>query len=262
MLKKVLLTLAIILMGVGVAYARDVSVSNISISNGNPGAGTCSITYDLSRTSPTISADQPIWVFVKYRLSTDDDFTGWQDTDDRDPSNDASDNNVDVRKNTVNANLTGDVGIVASDGSKTITWIWGGSGTGLSSADRARVRVYAIEMVKVSGGNYAMEDDASAVDALTGMTQHAASDYYLQKYPATARMYADFLNACANRHDPDADTPHAPDHEHTPEANTPHDHDDPDADAPHDHDDSDHDHENPDIDPDTEADNDVTTVAM
>ena len=114
MLKKVLLTLAIVLMGVGIAYARDVSVSNVSTSNVNPGAGTCSITYDLSRTGPTISADQPIWVFVKYRLSTDDDFTGWQDTDDHEPSNDASDNNVDVRTDTVNANLTGDVGIVES----------------------------------------------------------------------------------------------------------------------------------------------------
>lgn len=202
MLKKVLLTLAIVLMGVGIAYARDVSVSNVSTSNVNPGAGTCSITYDLSRTGPTISADQPIWVFVKYRLSTDDDFTGWQDTDDHEPSNDASDNNVDVRTDTVNANLTGDVGIVESDGSKEITWTWGDSGTSLSSDDRVRVRVYAVEMVKVRGGDYAMKDDTRAVDVLIGTTQHSASDYYLQKYSATAKMYVDFLNACANRHDP------------------------------------------------------------
>jgi formylglycine-generating enzyme required for sulfatase activity len=31
---------------------------------------------------------------------------------------------------------------------------------------------------------------------------------YLQKYPVTNWMYADFLNACANRHDPGADDNH------------------------------------------------------
>ena len=206
MLKKACLTLAIVLVVVGVAYARDVSVSNVSISNVDPGAETCSITYDLSRTFPPISVDQPIWVFVKYRLSTDDDFTGWQDTDDHDPSNDASDNNVDNRPNNVNANLSGDVGIVESTGSLAITWTWGASGTGLDSADLVRVRVYAVEMVKVGGGNYEMDNgDTNATDRLTGTTGHSANDYHLQKYPVTARMYADFLNACANRHDPGAE---------------------------------------------------------
>ena len=206
MLKKVLLTLAVVMMVAGVVYARDVSMSNVSISKVNPGAGTCSITYDLSRTSPTISESQPIWVFVKYRLSTDSDYTGWQDTDNHTTSNDASDDNDDDRANSVNENLNGDVGIVESTGSKTITWTWGSGGTGLSSTDRAKVRVYAIEMVKIGGGNYAMKNDTSAYYRLYNPpenpdTDHCANDYYLQKYPVTARMYADFLNACANRHD-------------------------------------------------------------
>ena len=82
MFKKVLLMLAIVMMLAGVAYARDVSVSSVGISNVNPGAGTCTINYTLTRTQPAIDANQPIWVFVKYRLSTDTDYTGWQDTDD------------------------------------------------------------------------------------------------------------------------------------------------------------------------------------
>jgi len=198
---------------VGVAYARDVSVSNPTISNVNTGAGTCTINYTLTRTQPTIDANQPIWVFVKYRLSTDTDYTGWQDTDDHEPSNDASDDNDDDRADSVNANLTGDVGIVESAGSNTITWHWGetggiGNGTGLSSADSVRVRVYAIEMVKVGGGNYAIKDDTNAYYRLTGATAHSGNDYHLQKYPVTNKMYADFLNACPNRHDPGADGNH------------------------------------------------------
>ena len=212
-MKKLLLALVGVIMLAGVAYARDVSMSNAGISNMDSGAGTCSITYDLLRTNPTISTNQPIWVFVKYRLSTDTDYTGWQDTDDNTTSNDASDDNDDSRANSVNANLTGDVGIVESAGSKTITWTWGGSGgvgsgTGLSSTNLVRVRVYAIEMVKVGGGNYAMKDDTSANYRLSGTTEHSGSDYYLQKYPVTNAMYADFLNACANRHDPGADAGH------------------------------------------------------
>jgi len=183
----------------------------------NAGAGTCTINYTLSRTNPTIDANQPIWVFVKYRLTTDTDYTGWQDLDDHDPANDASDDNDDSRANSVNANLTaGDRGMVESAGSKTITWTWGGSGgigsgTGLSSTNSVRVRVYAVEMVKVGGGNYEIKDDASAYNRLTtgeGTTSHSGSDYHLQKYPVTNKMYADFLNACANRHDPGADGNH------------------------------------------------------
>ena len=208
MTRKLWLMLAIGLIAIAAADARDVSVSNVAISNVNAGAGTADITYHLSRTIPTISTDQPIWIFVKYRLSTDDDFTGWQDTDDYDPANDASDNNVDVRTNTVNANLTGDVGIVGRDGEKTITWTWGGNGISLLSADSVRVRVYAIEMVKVGGGNFTVKEDVTANNRLMGTTQHSANDYYLEKYPTTARRYKDFLNACANRHDPGASSTH------------------------------------------------------
>ena len=214
MFRKSLLVVLLLTLGAGVVWARDVDVSSVSISNVNVGAGTCTINYTLSRTNPTISTSQPVWVFVKYRLTTDTDYTGWQDTDNHTATDDASDVGTDSRNATVNANLTaGDYGIVTSSGSKSITWHWGGSGgigsgTGLSSANSVRVRVYAIEMVKVGGGNYAMKDDASAYYRLTGTTAHSGSDYHLQKYPVTNKLYADFLNACANRHDPDADGDH------------------------------------------------------
>jgi len=203
--KCCIIALAVLLLFAEIIYARDVDVSNISISNVN--AGTCTINYELSRPDgPTISENQPIWVFVKYRLSTDSDYTGWQDTDDHIPSNDASDDNDDSRAKSVNANLTGDVGIVESAGSKVIFWNWGGgggidNGTGLSPENSVRIRVHVIEMVKVGGGNYAMKDDTAVQYRLSGTTAHSGNDYYLQKYPVTNKMYADFLNASANRHD-------------------------------------------------------------
>ena len=195
-------------MVVGVAYARDVSVSNVGISNVNPGAGTCTINYTLTRTQPAISADQPIWVFVKYRLSTDTDFTGWQDTDDHDATNDDSDGRFtgnngsqNAVSNKVNANLSGDVGIVTSDDSKQITWTWGSGGTNLSSANAVRVRVYAVEMVLVpDGGEMTFGTDTSASYEITGGSYNPSA-YYLMKYPCTAEMYAAFLNCCVNRHD-------------------------------------------------------------
>ena len=214
MFKKGLFVVLLLTLGAGVVWARNVSVTGVSISDVNVGAGTCTINYTLSRTNPTISASQPVWVFVKYRLTTDTDYTGWQDTNDHDPSNDASDDNDDSRANSVNANLTaGDRGMVESAGSKTITWHWGGTGgigngTGLSSTNSVRLRVYVVEMVKVGGGNYAMKDDANAESPLSGTTAHSGSDYHLQKYPVTNKMYADFLNACANRHDGSADADH------------------------------------------------------
>lgn len=184
----------------------------------NPTAGTSTINYTLTRTQPAISADQPIWVFVKYRLSTDTDFTGWQDTDDHNATNDNSDGrftgNDDNSKNqcdagypcTVNDNLADDVGIVTSGGSKQIPWTWGTTGTGLSSADSVRVRVYAVEMVLVpDGGSMTFGTDGSAQDRITtagaGNDYDPSSAYYLMKYPCTAEMYAAFLNCCVNRHD-------------------------------------------------------------
>ena len=143
MLKKMgLLVLGLLLLYTSEAPARDVDVSSVSISNVNVEAGTCTINYTLSRTSPAISADQPVWVFVKYRLSTDTNYTGWQDTDDHNAANDNSDGrytgNNDNSKNqcdggypcTVNKYLSGDVGIVTTGGSKQIAWTWGATGTG------------------------------------------------------------------------------------------------------------------------------------
>jgi len=213
MFKKLLITLVVVAMVVGVAYARDVTVSNVSISNVNPTAGTCTINYTLTRTQPAIDANQPIWVFVKYRLSTDTDFTGWQDTDDHDATNDDSDGRFtgnngsqNAVSNTVNKYLNGDVGIVTSGGSKQIMWMWGSGGTNLNSTDQVRVRVYAVEMVLVpDGGAMTFGTDTDAVNEITSGTYNPASAYYLMKYPCTAEMYAAFLNCCVNRHDNDAD---------------------------------------------------------
>jgi formylglycine-generating enzyme required for sulfatase activity len=216
MFKNVLLILAMVMMFVGVAYARDVSVTNVSISNVNPGAGTCTINYTLTRTTPAIGANQPIWVFVKYRLSTDTDYTGWQDTDDHTATNDDSEGRFtgnngsqNAVSNTVNKYLIGDVGIVTSGGAKQITWTWGSGGTNLSSTDSVRVRVYAVEMVLVpDGGEMTFGTDTSAQNEITSGSYDPSSAYYLMKYPCTTEMYAAFLNCCANRHDGSADQNH------------------------------------------------------
>jgi len=223
MLNKVFSTLVLVMMFVGVADARDVSVSNVFISGVDVGAGTCTINYTLSRTQPVISADQPIWVFVKYRLSTDTDYTGWQDTDDHTDNTNPANANDDsdgrftgnngsqnAVSNTVNQNLTGDMGIVTSDGSKQITWNWSPTGTNLSSTNSVRVRVYAVEMVLVpDAGEMTFGTDVNASFTLTtagaGNDYDPSSTYYLMKYPCTAEMYAAFLNCCVNRHDSSAD---------------------------------------------------------
>jgi formylglycine-generating enzyme required for sulfatase activity len=195
----------LMLFSFGILFSRNVQVTNVFISNINGEFAT--INYDLQRTNPAISSEQPVWIFVKYRLANETDFTGWKDTDDPDATNDASDTNTDVRAASVNANLSGDVGIVTSAGTKSINWHWGGLGsiqygTGLSSAQSVRIRVYAIEMAFIAGGNINFRQDPGyTASSLTGTTTKCGSDYYIMKYPVTARMYKDFLNAAANRHD-------------------------------------------------------------
>ena len=104
--------ITLMLSSIGILFSRNVQVSNVYLSNINGEFAT--INYDLERTTPVISSDQPVWIFVKFRLASENDFTGWKDTDDFDASNDASDTNTDVRPASVNANLSGDVGIVTS----------------------------------------------------------------------------------------------------------------------------------------------------
>ena len=195
----------LMLSSIGILFSRNVQVSNVYLSNINGEFAT--INYDLERTTPVISSDQPVWIFVKFRLASENDFTGWKDTDDFDASNDASDTNTDIRAASVNANLSGNVGIVTSAGIKTINWHWGGSGgigsgTGLSSANSVRIRVYAIEMAFIARGNIDFrQDDGWTTNSLTGTTTKCGNDYYIMKYPVTAEMYKDFLNAADNRHD-------------------------------------------------------------
>ena len=197
--------LILMLISGEILFSRNVQVTNVFISNINGEFAT--INYDLQRTNPAISSSQPVWIFIKYRLANETDFTGWKDTDDPDASNDASDTNTDVRAASVNANLLGDAGIVTSAGTKSINWHWGGSGgigsgTGLSSAQSVRIRVYAIEMAFIAGGNIDFrQDDGWTTNSLTGTTTKCGPDYYIMKYPVTAEMYKDFLNAADNRHD-------------------------------------------------------------
>lgn len=208
-MKKILMYFWIIyLILAGNIWSRDVAVSQVRIASVNVQNQTAVIEYQLSRTNPPISADQPIWIFVKYRLSTENDYTGWKDTDDTNPATDASDMSGSNRTNTVNANLTGDVGLVTSDGIKSITWYWGGTGgvgngTGLAYFQSVKIRIYAIEMVHIPAGNVTFRQDVGFTDyTLTGTSSKINSDYYLMKYPVTVEMYKDFLNCCANRHDP------------------------------------------------------------
>ncbi|MFH1009585.1 MAG: hypothetical protein V1800_19085 [Candidatus Latescibacterota bacterium] len=177
MFRKGFFVVLFLMLIVGVVWARDVSVTGVSISNVNAEAGTCTINYTLSRAEPAISASQPVWVFVKYRLDTDTDYTGWQDTDNHTATDDDSEgrftgNNESENavSNTVNKWLTGDVGMVESGGARQIAWTWGGaSSTGLSSDNSVRIRVYAVEMVWVPGGvSMTFGTDLSVMNRITG----------------------------------------------------------------------------------------------
>jgi formylglycine-generating enzyme required for sulfatase activity len=181
---------------------RDVDVSGISL--GNLTATTVDITYTLSRTTPALSADQAVWIFVKY---TSDGGSTWMDTDNTSQADDWCAGGQ-TGASTVNQFLSGDVGVVTSSGSKTITWTWGATGTNLDETDQVRVRVYAVEMCRVTAdAAYSMGGDAGN-NAITSGTANLASDYYLQKYPVTNRTYVDFLNEVANVHDNTADATH------------------------------------------------------
>ena len=201
MRKKWVAILATMLLFSTIGWARDVSVSSVSL--GNLTESTVDITYTLSRTTPAVSSSQPIWIFVKY---SNDAGSTWMDTDDLSQSNDWSAGGQ-TGSSTVNQNLSGDVGIVASSGSKSITWTWGVSGTGLSSTDQVRVRVYTVEMCQVpADAAFAMGGDGGN-SALTSGTANIAS-FYIMKYPVTNRMYVDFLNEIGNSHDETADDEH------------------------------------------------------
>jgi len=195
-------------------YARDVVIDNVYISDITD--ETATINYTLSRILLEINADQPIWIFVKYRLEGESDYFDWKDTDDPDYMNDDSDGRFtdgdnktrNAECNTVNKHLSADVGIVESSGPKQIVWTWGVSGTGVlpEEIENVLVTVYAIEMVRIPGGQitFGQHVSTSTWNYLKGGTA-TTNEFYMTKYLITTQQYADFLNRCANRHDPLAD---------------------------------------------------------
>lgn len=197
-------------------YARDVEVTYLGMDHINKTLGTSIIHYSLVRDLPKISADQPIWIFVKYRLANESNYLDWKDTDDLDPTNDDSDgrfygNNGSLNGvcNTVNKNLGWSVGIVDIGGENRIGWIWGAGGTGVppEEIDSVEIAIYAIEMVRIPGGEITFGSDLQTWNPLQGGTA-IINDFYMTKYPVTTGLYAAFLNSCANRHDIIADIDH------------------------------------------------------
>ena len=164
--------------GMVVRFTKNVSVSSVSLNNLS--GSTVNINYTLSRTTPTISSSQPIWIFVKY--SSDLGQT-WMDTDDLSLANDWSAGGQ-TGASTVNQNLTGAVGLVTSAGSKSITWTWDVTGTGLSSTDEVRVRVYAVEMCQVDGNSSFEMGGDGGNGAITSGTADISA-FHIMKYPVT-----------------------------------------------------------------------------
>jgi formylglycine-generating enzyme required for sulfatase activity len=194
--------IALLILVVSACWGRDVDVSDAAFSNLT--GSTIDINYTLSRTNPTVSSDQPVWIFIKYHLG---EGNTWMDTDNYSQADDWSMGGQ-TGATTVNQHLTGDVGIVASSGSKTITWTWGAGGTNIPQSEMVRVRIYAVEMCQVTAdAAYAMGSDGGS-NAITSGTANIASDFYIQKYPVTNRMYVDFLNEVGNNHDNTADATH------------------------------------------------------
>jgi hypothetical protein len=152
------------------ASGLEVDVVSVSQGKGIPGSFKVTVKYKLTADEGSVSEDMPVYVFLTYTTNSDDKNVPWNRA----------------------TQVEGDVGMITSTGDKTITWNWKSEGVNEGNIyDKAKVKVHAIEMVKVPKSNEGAYKDLEG--------------FYLQKYPTTTKQYVDFLNAQANAHDPGKD---------------------------------------------------------
>jgi formylglycine-generating enzyme required for sulfatase activity len=81
--------------------------------------------------------------------------------------------------------------IKASDAAADLTLVWQYSDNGVSSSDDARVKVMAIEMVKIPTDVFRYQ----AGDITSSSWANGYSSFYIMKYEVSQGQYVDFLNA-------------------------------------------------------------------
>jgi formylglycine-generating enzyme required for sulfatase activity len=249
-INRYLLTLALII-SFDYGYANDIKVSNVSLVNQNTTSNYWSVKFDISwENSWNISGlsnnHDAAWVFVKYRVGQGD----WQSaflnnigssvTGSSTPTL-SFENGLLNPALAYNANSNPVMGVfiyrtntTLASGNNTATsvrliWNYGNQSPAVNDDDVVDVRVFAIEMVHIPTGEFAVGSGASADNEFTittistsnatqspsgsgslggnsggyptGETAPASSNFpngysafYAMKYEVTQQQYADFLN--------------------------------------------------------------------
>lgn len=168
------------LIAASLAQASGIKVKVISV---NQNSNNIIIHYRLMADTEVIGRNTPAYVFLTYGTDSTNPLLAWNRAQ----------------------QVSGDIGMVSSTGSKTIIWNWY-SEPGLAYnliLSHAQVRVTAIEMVRVTDDAYLTMGNSGSINEVNGVTY--VPPFYLMKYPVTVKQYVDFLNAQANSHDPSSD---------------------------------------------------------
>ena len=165
------LTLAVVYTST--AFANWLPVANLVVSNEPTDLGGTKVIVEYDLDDPGLSAGTPAYVFLRYRSIPDGDWNLL-----------------------VGEGLEGNgAGIVSEPGHKRVTW-WGAAQSAVPDLNQLEVRVRAIPMVRVPGGEFKMK-------ALPGIGRDHAGRYkpestlpayYLARDETTVEMYVDYLN--------------------------------------------------------------------
>ena len=172
---RILLALSVILSYYHCCYGRWLQISDVKVSQQPTelaGPKTI-IEYDLN--DPNISAASPAYVFVRYSTDFGEN---WQLL----PMDSLGGNGFDI---------------VDRSGHKMIVW-WGTSETSFSDLVQVELRVRAVQMVRVPGGEFIRKAlPGAGRDESRDMETEPRSElplFYIAKYETTISMYTDYLN--------------------------------------------------------------------
>jgi formylglycine-generating enzyme required for sulfatase activity len=160
-----------------VALAQWLPVANLSVSNEPTDLNGPKVIVEYDLDDPGLTDRTPAYVFLRYRSIPDGAWTLLAEE-----------------------GLEGNgAGIVGEPGHKRVTW-WGAAQSAVPDVAQLEVRVRAIPMVRVPGGEFKMK-------ALPGIgrdhsgrykPESALPAYYLARDETTVAMYVDYLNERAS----------------------------------------------------------------
>lgn len=173
MLRGIITTFVLIVLGTGIAFSQwaDISNTKIKMEYTKMAGPEIVIEYDLK--SKEISESQPVYVFVRYSKSDGEhwDLLPFEF----------------LRGNGVN--------MVTSDGHKQMLW-WGSEALGCEHPDSLDIEVRGIQMVRIPEGDFNMKSfpGGGKDPAAHKKDDNVLRDYYVTKYEVTISMYTDYLN--------------------------------------------------------------------